>query len=95
MQFGDRDPDVGDQLRSLETAVLALTKLRGSNTPLGQQRKLTGEICKKLNAAGFPFSQYMFLTVCSGCGGGHSISRCGIRGARLIPAMNRPGSHSY
>ena len=95
-QFGDKDPDVGDRLRSLETAVLALTKPKGSSTGPGQQQsRLTGEVCRKWNGNGCTFPRCRFLHVCSGCGGGHPVTRCGMRGGRAATAVNRPGSHSY
>ena len=84
-QSGNPDPDVGERLKSLETAVIAMARPPTPRPSLVSTRvpRLSGEACWKWNASGYTFPQCRHLHVCSSCGGSHPALRCGGPG----PAM--------
>ena len=94
-QYGDQDPDVGDRLRSLETAVLAMARPRPPSQEPVHHGKSSGEACRKWNASGCSFPRCRHLHVCSKCGGGHPASRCGTRGIGGSPAVSHQGTRPY
>ena len=84
------DPDVGDRLWSLETAVLAMARLRPPSQEPGHHQGRPVESGMH-QAAHFP----RHLHVCSMCDGGHPASRCGTRGIGGSPAASCQWTRPY
>ena len=68
-QRGDPDPDMRDRLKTIESAVVALTKREEPPRHQGASRP-SGEPCRKWNSSGCTFPR---------CGGDHPASRCTVR----------------
>ena len=83
-------PSLGDRLRNLEAAVLAIARPavpRSMGSDVLRPIRLSREACRKWNVTGCTYPKYRHLHVCSTCGGGHTASRCNIRG----PCMELAG----
>ena len=97
-QNGDRDPGVGDRLRNLEAAVLAIARpaiprSMGSDVP--RPSRPSGEACRKWNMTGCTYPKCRHLHVCSTCRGGHTASRCNVRGPGPLSPNNRLPGRPY
>ena len=76
-QNGNPDPDLGDRMRSLELAVLAITKRTGGGPSVPGARSLpqsSGDICRKWNTTGCAFLSCRHLHVCGTCRDSHPAS---------------------
>ena len=96
-QSGNPDPDLGDRLKSLETAVIAMARSNAARPSPDSYRAVrsSGETCRKWNTSGCTFPHCRHLHVCTRCGGNHPKVRCGGHGPtpRVSPA--RPPFRPY
>ena len=95
-QSGNPDPGLGERLKSLESAVIAMAKpARPVPVPVSPRAfRPSGEACRKWNSSGCTFPQCRHLHICSSCGGNHPATRCGGPGpaprAGMSHMQNRP-----
>ncbi len=73
---GDADPDVGQRLKSIESAVLALTSTRPAGSGPTQSRQPGKEICRNWNANRCSFPRCRFRHVCRVCEGPRPATEC-------------------
>ena len=81
---GDDDPDIGKRLKTIETAVVALTQ---PSTYSGQ-RNSSAEVCRKFNWAECRFRSCKFAHRCASCRGTHPASQCSARAPPQEQAAN-------
>ena len=76
---GNPEPDLGDRLRSLESAVIAFARPSGPRVSgdNGRLMRPSGEVCRKWNGSGCTFPRCRHIHACLNCGGNHQVSRCG------------------
>ena len=79
-QRGDPDPGMGDRLKAIESAVLAITKREEPPKPATAAPQKITELCRKFNGTGCTFPRCKYSHACSTCKGDHPASRCIIRG---------------
>ena len=67
-QGGNSDPDLRDQLRNLESALLAIAK-PSATRPQSSAPRASDEPCRKWNTSGCMYPRCRFLHACSSCRG--------------------------
>ena len=79
-QRGDPDPDMGDRLKIIESAVLALTGgQQGKQKSDPPAAKPSGEFCRKWNSGGCSYPRCRHSHSCSNCQGNHPAVKCSAR----------------
>ena len=89
-QRRDPDPGMGDCLKAIETAVVAVTH-KQEQTSLSVQPgpKPSGEPCRKWNSSGCTYPRCRHTHAGSSCGGSHPATKC-----PLHPSHSNQGSRS-
>ena len=96
-QNGNPDPDVGDRLRSLESALIAMARpppLRPALTSMRPQRPLD-EVCQKWYMSGCTFPNCRHTHACSSCGSNRPAVWCGGPGPSPRAYAARAPHRSY
>ena len=94
-QCGNPDPGMGDHLKVIETAVLAMThKQEQVSQPVQPTPKPSGEHCKKWNSSGCTYPQCCHTHACSSCGGSHPATKCPLHSPRSNQGSKSQPYHS-
>lgn len=89
-QSGDPDPGMKERLKSIESAVLAMTRKDApQRPPATSPPRPSGEPCRKWNSTGCSYPRCRHSHTCSTCGGGHPADRCAVR------TPGPPSSHHH
>ena len=75
---GDDDPDVARRLKTIESAVVALTQPGGSSD-LPRNPVSSSEVCLKFNWNECRFRACKYAHRCAGCRGPHPASQCSVK----------------
>ena len=79
-QRGDPDPDKGDRLKIIESAVLTLTSgQQGKQKSDPPAAKPSGEFCRKWNLRGCSYPRCRHSHSCSNCRGNDPAVKCPTR----------------
>ena len=86
-QSGDPDPELKDQLKAIETAVLMMTSKKKQAAKLNQQGiKPSGEPYRKWNRVGCMYPRSCHSNLYSSCGDNHLATKCSIHSHRQARA---------
>lgn len=91
-QRGDPDLDTRERLRTIESAVVAMSK-QPAKPSSGMPLTASGEACRKWNATGCSYPRCRYSHTCSNCRGGHPVTQCPARPVGQVqgPTGGHPG----
>ena len=78
------DPDVNKRLKTIESAVMALTRSNPAGKPK-EPRERSSQVCRNWNRNACSFPGCRYAHQCSNCRGSHPAAECSSRGASASP----------